>query len=97
MFPQFRITSIIQNAQDARKKFYQSRPKFVAGNKKPRPFTVSVDLTKRRYNLLKTAKGIIENNTNIRYVFGEINCSLGVKLKGQSFKFFTTEEELKMY
>ena len=80
------------NSWDARKKCYQSRPKFVAGNKKPRPFIVSVDLTKRRYNLLKTAKGMIENNPNTRYVFADISCSLGVKLKDQSFKFFTTEK-----
>ena len=75
----------------SRKEFYDARPRnFVNGKKKPglNFFNVSVDLTRRRYLLLKTAKGIIKDNPNISYVYADINCSLGIKFKNGSFKYF---------
>ena len=48
----------------ARQRFYKGRPRYYAdGSKKP-GFTVSVDLTKRRYFLLTKAKGLIKGNSN---------------------------------
>ena len=75
----------------SRKEFYDARPRnFVDGKKKPGLdfFNVSVDLTRRGYLLLKTAKGIIKNNPNISYVYADINYSLGIKFKNESFKHF---------
>ena len=52
----------------SREEFYDARPRnSVNGKKKPdlNIFNISVDLTRRRYLLLKTAKGIIKDNLNI--------------------------------
>ena len=81
----------------SRKEFYHARPRnFVNGKKKPglNFFNVSVDLTRKRYLLLKTAKGIINNNPDISYVYPDINCSLGIKFKNGSFKYFNSLNEL---
>ena len=59
----------------SRKEFYDARPRnFVNGKKKPglNFFNVSVDLTRRRYLLLKTAKGTIKDNSDITYVYADI-------------------------
>ena len=81
----------------SRKGFYDARPRnYVNGKKKPglNFFNVSVDLTRRRYYLLKTAKGIIKDNPDISYVYTDINCSLGIKSKNGSFKYVNSLNEL---
>ena len=81
----------------SREEFYDARPRnSVNGKKKPglNVFNVSVDLTRRCYLLLKTAKGIIKGNLNISYVYADINCSLGIKFKNGSFKYFNSLNEL---
>ena len=78
------------------KEFCDARPiNFVNGKKKVGQnfFNVSVDLTRRCY-LLKTAKGIIRDNPNISYVCTNINCSLSIKFKNGSFKYFNSLNEL---
>ena len=55
----------------SRKEFYDARPRnFVNGKMEPglNFFNVSVDLIRRRYLLLKTAKGLIKDHSNISYV-----------------------------
>ena len=53
----------------ARQLFYKSWPRYhTDGSKKP-GFSVSVDLTERRYLLLSKAKELIKGNTNISYVY----------------------------
>ena len=52
----------------ARKPFYKGRPWYYADSSKEPGFTVSVDLTKRRYLLLTKAKGLIKGNSNIKCV-----------------------------
>ena len=79
------------------KEFYDTRPRnFVNGKKNPglNFFNVSVDLTRRRYLLLKTAKGLIKDNPNISYTYAGINCSLCIKVKNGSFKHFNSLNEL---
>ena len=74
---------------------YNSRPRFDK-NRKNKPgqnFTISVDLTKRRYELLTKARGLIKDNDAIDFVFSDINCSLGVKFNDDSFKYFNSEQE----
>ena len=80
----------------AREDLYKSRPRrFSQGKEKPVPFTVSVDLTKQRYDLFKKAKGTIKNFNNVNFVFTDIKCSLGVQIKDRSMKFFYSESELQ--
>ena len=51
--------------------FYKSRPRnHLDRQKKPgSSFNVSLDLTKRRYNLLMKARGLIANNPSVAYAF----------------------------
>ena len=67
------------------------------GRKKPgaKSFNVSLDLTKRRYVLLTKAKGLIKDNPSVAYAFCDINCSLAVKLNGNTYKYFNSEKELR--
>ena len=78
----------------ARKQFYDARPKnFKDGKKKPscKSFSVSVDLTKRRYLLFREARELINNNDDIDFAFAYINCShikmayLGTSIVKRSF------------
>ena len=78
----------------ARQRFYKGRPRYYADSSKKPGFTVSVDLTKRRYLLLTKAKGLIKGNSNIKYVYSDINCSLALRFNDDSFKVFNSEREL---
>ena len=65
----------------SRQQLYNSRPR-LDKNRKKKPgqnFTISVDLTKRRYELLMKARRLIKDKDAIDFVFSDINCSLGVK------------------
>ena len=64
---------------ESRTAFYKAHPKkFMNGRKKPgaNKFSVSLDLTKRRYALLTKAKGLVKDNRSVAYTFCDINCSL---------------------
>ena len=72
---------------------YNARPRI----KKKKPgqnFTISVDLTRRRYLLLKKARRDIKDNEAINFVFVDINCSLQVKLNDGSFKYINNNDKL---
>lgn len=77
---------------EPRKRFYQARPKGKPGEK---PFFVSNDLTIRRYNLLKHAKGVTDNNESVAYTFADINCSLGLKTHSGDFHYFNNISTLE--
>ena len=57
-------------------RFYKGRPRYYADSSKKPGFTVSVDLTKRRYLLLTKAKGLIKGNSNIKFVYSDSNVPL---------------------
>ena len=78
----------------AREEFYLKRPKFSKNKPVSKSFSVSVDLTKRRYELLSKAKRVVTGNRNVNYVFSNINCALGISMKDGSFKYFNTDAEL---
>ena len=83
---------------ESREMFFRAHPRvFINGVKKPSKFffTVSVDLTKRRYNLLQSIKGLTKDNPLISYVIADINCSLAVKLNNDSLNYFNTREEFE--
>ena len=80
-----KVKSIIVkfNSWKSRQQFYNARPKHF-NNSKRKPgqhlFSVSVDLTRRRYLLLNKAKGLIKDCESINYVFA-VNCSFGMKIQ----------------
>ena len=57
-------------------------------------FSVSVDLTRRRYLLLNKAKGLIKDCESINYVFADIYCSYLMKFQNGVFKYFSSKNEL---
>ena len=80
---------------ETREKVYKARPKnHIEGGKKP-GFSISLDLTKRRYNLLKSARESIIGKNNISYVFADRNCSLAIKFKNGTTNYFNSKEEME--
>ena len=80
----------------SRTTFYKSRPRnHLDRQKKPgSSFNVSLDLTKRRYNLLMKARGLIANNLSVACAFCDINCSLVIKFNDNTYRYFNSECEL---
>ena len=81
-----------------RQDVYRNRPRrFENGKKKPgeNSFSVSLDLTKRRYNLLKIAQGIIKEMDNVSFVCAVANCSLAICFKNGTIKHFNSEYEFR--
>ena len=60
-------------------------------------FNVSLGLTKRRYNLLIKAKGLIANNPSVAYAFNDINCSLVLKFNDKTYRYLNSESELNSH
>ena len=79
-----------------RTSFYKSRPRnHLDGQRKPgSTFNVSLDLTKRRYDLLMKARGLIIGNPLVAYAFCDINCSLVIKFNDNTYQYFNSELEL---
>ena len=90
--------SIIVKFKDwkSRQELYKARPKyFVNGKKKPgRKFSITPDLTIRRYNLLKKAKGQIKDKSEFSYALIDTNCSLALKIKDGPYRYFNSDKEL---
>ena len=87
----FKFKSVNFKSGKSCKEFYDNRPRNFVNVKKKQGlnfFNVSVDLTRRRYLLLKTAKELRKDNPNISFVYAYINCSLGIKSKNGPFKYF---------
>ena len=57
-------------------------------------FNVSLDLMKRRYNLLIKVKGLITNNPLVAYAFSDVNYSLVLKFNDNTYRYFNGESEL---
>ena len=77
--------------------FYKMRPRqFSNGRKKNDvlPFRCSLDLTKRRYNLLKDVRGITKHYPQINYAFADVNCQLGIRLNNNECIYFNDKEKL---
>ena len=78
----------------ALQRFSKGRPRYFIDSPKKPGLTVSVDLTKCHYLLLTKAKGLIKGNSNKRYVYSDINCSLALRFNDDAFKVFNSEREL---
>ena len=81
-----------------RAKLYRARPKFKPDHMKNSDtlgFNVAVDLTKRRYELLRSARETIKDNSKVKFAYADINCSLALCLHDNSFCYFNSEDDLK--
>lgn len=72
-----------------RSSIYKNRKNVDAGD----DLKVYLDLTRPRLNLLDRSRDKIARNSNVSYVFADINCNTVAKLKDGSFKFFDTDEK----
>ena len=89
-----KIKSVIVNFKswNARQQLYNARPRNQKDGKKN--FSISVDLTRRRYQLLSEARGIVEDINGINFALVNINCSLGVRYENDSFYYVSSKQEL---
>ena len=97
-----KVSSIIVKFKswESQTAFYKARPRnFMNGRKKPGPkcFSVSLDLTKRRYALLTKAKGLIKDDPSVAYAFCDINCFLPIKFNDITYKYFIVNMNLGSY
>ena len=86
------------NSWRYRQDVYRNRPRrFENGKKKPgeNSFSVSLDLTKRRYNLLKIAQGIVKEMDNVSCVCADAKCSLAIRFKNGTIKHFNSGYEFR--
>ena len=56
---------------------------------------VKIDLTKRRYEVLKKAINLVNGNNDVDYVFTDVNCRLKVVFKDKRSSFFNDIDDLK--
>ena len=89
-----KIKSVIVNFKSwkARQQLYNARPRNQKDDKKN--FSISGDLTRRRYQLLREARGIVEDIIAINFALVNINCSLGVRYENDSFHYVSSKQEL---
>ena len=79
----------------AKKRFYKARPK---GNRATRPpnkqFTVSVDLTKPNYDLLRQAREKTEDLDKVAFCFSDVNCHTGLRTSDGHVRMFSSPAQL---
>ena len=68
------------------------RAKVHKASKHKSEISIQLDLTKRRYDLLKEARTRIKDVDSVEYAFADINCSLGLHLKNGRFSFFNCQK-----
>ena len=56
---------------------------------------IHLDLTKKRLKLLDEATDCVDVNSNVDFVFADINCNLVARLKSNQYKFFDTLDSFK--
>ena len=55
---------------------------------------IKLDLTKKRYNILRRTRSIVDENQGVSYVFADINCRLKIVFKDGTSDFFEDITEL---
>ena len=71
--------------------FYKARKNIKSGPK------VHIDLTKKRFNILKDAQNFVSDQEDDIFVYADINCRLKVHFRDHSEKFFESLDELSSY
>ena len=57
-------------------------------------YSVRLDLTKKKLDLLRRARELIEDRPEVDFVFTGINCRLVLKMANDNMKWFGGESEL---
>ena len=73
---------------------FKHRTLFDWNSNKLKGVRFKIDLTKKRYNCLRSARSIANENQDINYVIADINCRLKVVFKNGTSDFFKNIIEL---
>ena len=78
---------------DPRTALYVARPRYEPGRKSD--FTISLDLTHHRQQLLENARVRTEKVKRIKFCFADKNCIIGFRTVDDQMRFFNSMEELE--
>ena len=67
---------------------FEHRTSFYRNRNKLKGVRIRLDLTKKRYNVLRRARSIADENQDVNYVFVDISCQLKVVFKDGTSDFF---------
>ena len=68
---------------------------FYRNRKQLKDVRLKLDLTKRRYGILKDAIDLAKKHPDLNYVFEDVNCRLKVVFKDGTSNFFNGIDKLK--
>ena len=71
------------------------RTMFYRNRKRLKDVRIKLDLTKRRYKILKDAIDLAKEHPDLNYVYAGVNCRLKVVFKDGSSNFFNDIDDLK--
>jgi len=74
-------------------KSFRERTLVYKNRKKCKKASIFLDVTKKRLALLSWAKEAIKNKTGMYFALPDINCNIGIRMKGGNFVFFNNEQE----
>ena len=67
---------------------FRHRTMFYRNRKRLKYVRIKLDLTKRRYRILKEAIDLAKEHPDLDYVFTDVNCCLKVVFKDDTSNFF---------
>lgn len=74
---------------------FMKRTSIYKSRKKDGRVRIYLDLTKRRLDLLDRCRDLITDESNVSFVFADINCNTVAKLKNNTFKFFNSIDDFQ--
>ena len=74
---------------------FRHRTMFYRNRKRLKDVRIKLDLTKRRYKILKDAIDLAKEHLDLNYVYADVNCRLKVVFKDGSSNFFNEIDDLK--
>ena len=74
---------------------FRHRTMFYRNRKRLKDVRIKLDLTKRRYKILKDAIDLAKEHPDLNYVYADVNCRLKVVFKDGSSNFFNDIHDLK--
>ena len=74
---------------------FRHRTMFYRNRKRLKDVRIKLDLTKRRYKILKDAIDLAKEQPDLKYVYADVNYHLKVVFKDGSSNFFNDINDLK--
>ena len=74
---------------------FRHRTMFYRNRKRLKDVRIKLDLTKRRYKILKDVIDLAKEHPDLNYVYADVNCLLKVVFKDGSSNFFNDIDDLK--